>query len=698
MTSRRLGSRKALAELARSRGVAPGYVDSSGRERTVEPDSLVGVLRALGEDLNDPLGADECLRRNRSGERPGRPAPVLVAWDGRLPDDHGLEPAESSRLVLEDGSDATEALRHTPARGHRTGWSPLPFGFHLIEHGPEGGGGSTLVISSPSRSLPLAEASFGLFAPTYGLEDDRPGFCGDLGHLGRLGRIAAELGGAYVATLPLLADYSALERPSVRPSPYSPLTRLWWNEAYLDLRRLPELEGVLEGLRIPPLAGRFADVAGAAAFARPLLRLAAERLEAAAEGKRRASLREFVAERPDVERYAAYRAAAEMAGPDRSAWPTSWSAGRIEAGRDVSPASVATHVYAQWAMHCQLADLEKSCGAGGVRLLLDLPVGSQAGGYDPWAFPSSFAGGGALDPEEPSASVGAPPDRFFSGGQDWGFRPLHPEGERLAGYPVTRAALRNLLRYSGALRIDHVMSLQRLWWIPNGASPREGAYVQYRTEELLAIALLEAWRARASLVGEDLGTVDPELQETLARHGVAGMHVAVFDLDARPGEPLEARSGSVASVDTHDTATFAGWFDGTDVDDRLRLGMLDATGAAVERESRAAARDALVERLGASAAPDAKAVHAAVLEELGRTPAGLVLVNIEDLWGEHDPQNVPGTTEAHANFCRRLAVRLDELAPRDIMLAPLERLGSARRGGSAPTTGGTASKKGEVPR
>ncbi len=427
-------------------------------------------------------------------------------------------------------------------------------------------------------------------------------------------------------------------------------------------------------------------MAAAAASIRPLLGNGAERVLAGG-GPRLASFRQFQADRPDVLRYATYRAAAEAAGPDRSAWPDSWAAGDILAGRDVPHLAVLAHVYAQWATDEQLGTVAAATAEAGCRLMLDLPIGCRADGYDPWAFPESFAS---------DVTVGAPPDMFFSSGQDWGFLPLHPEGARRSGYPVVAGAFAHLLRHAGALRIDHVMGLQRLWWIPAGASPAEGAYVGYRSDELLALACLEAWRVDAALVGEDLGTVDPGLTEALGRHGIAGMHVAVFDLDSEPGEPLRPRAGSVALVDTHDTATFAGWFEGTDIDDRERLGLVTGDEAAAERASRHESHKLLVERLSASGAigrgetEDSAKVHAAVLEELGTSRAGIVIANLEDLWAEHDPQNVPGTTDEHENFSRRFPYSIEELADSPL-LEPLVRLDGARR---SRTEGGSGNGEG----
>jgi 4-alpha-glucanotransferase len=281
--------------------------------------------------------------------------------------------------------------------------------------------------------------------------------------------------------------------------------------------------------------------------------------------------------------------------------------------------------------------------------------------------------------------VGAPPDTFFRSGQDWGLPPLDPAGERGDGYVVVRSALRHSVRHAAALRIDHVMGIRRLWWIPAGLPASEGAYVCYQPEELLALAILEASRHGARLVGEDLGTVEPALRHMLRSHGIAGTDVALFDIENAPSQPLSPRRTTVAFIDTHDTPTFAGWYDGTEIDDRQRLGLLDRPAAASQRAARRRARSELVGRLRgdgrlrSTERPSAVAVVTALLEELGESSAEMVLVTLEDLWGEHDPQNIPGTTSEHANFSRPFAKRLEEIAADPLVRTAFARLEASRR-------------------
>ncbi len=673
-----------LERLAAARGVAVAYEDAFDTRRRVSPETLVAVLRALGEPIEHPSDAGECLARH--GREPESLPPVVVAWDGQLPAAFsrrltgGAGGASSAtatgarvhvralKLTLEDGSDASELLGDVIAGGAGAARRTVPYGVHRLVLEDT----SVLVISSPQRARPLEPHSWGVFAPTYALWDYQRAGSGDLSCLARLGAFAGSLGASYLATLPLLADYATADSPGAVASPYSPLSRMWWNEAYLDLARvegvdlssLPSSSQAADGLP------GHADIAAAATAVRVGLASLFTRAHPG-HGPLRAGYERFLRERPDVTRYGVYRAAARRAGIDRSSWPSRWRAGDIRIGDDVDPADVELHVCAQWLTDSQVEAAAATTRAAGCSLMLDLPVGCQPDGYDPWAFPSSFAGGSAGE----STSVGAPPDFFFSGGQDWGFRPLDPEGERRAGYPVVRSCLRHLLRHAGALRVDHVLGFQRLWWIPPGASAVDGTYVSYPTDELLALTCLEAWRHDASLIGEDLGTVDPAVRHLMSEHGVAGMSVAVFDLGASP-PLLTPPKGSCAFVDTHDTATFAGWLEGDDIATRLRLGLIDGGAARSERSGRATATRTLARRLGAMA--DCRALHAGVLEELGTSEAGVVIATLEDLWCERDPQNIPGTVGEHVNFARRLAHPLGAIETDTDVIEPLLRLDAAR--------------------
>jgi 4-alpha-glucanotransferase len=224
---------------------------------------------------------------------------------------------------------------------------------------------------------------------------------------------------------------------------------------------------------------------------------------------------------------------------------------------------------------------------------LDLPLGVHPHSYDIWRERGAFV----LD-----ASGGAPPDAVFTGGQDWGFPPLHPEAIRQQRYRYYIATLRHQLRHTDLLRIDHVMGLHRLYWIPNGLAPRDGVYVRYPSNELYAILSLESHRHRTPIVGENLGTVPTYVNSTMARHSLHRMYVAQYELVGSVRKTLRAvPRDAVASLNTHDIAPFAAFWEGLDIDDRLDLGLLNPVGARIERKNRRALKNVLesfLQRLG----------------------------------------------------------------------------------------------------
>ena len=260
--------------------------------------------------------------------------------------------------------------------------------------------------------------------------------------------------------------------------------------------------------------------------------------------------------------------------------------------------------------------------------------------YDLWRERRSFA---------PGISAGAPPDVFFTKGQDWGFPPLHPENIRADGYRYLRDYLRHHMQYAGLLRIDHLMGLHRLYWVPQHLGPREGVYVRYPAEELYAIYSLESNRHRTVLVGEDLGTVPDYVRPAMAKHSVHRLYVAQYEAQPEPERAAAAAGslGAIASLNTHDMPTFTAFWTGADLKDRQEMGLLDEAGVRKESERRAAIRAGMIHRLRDAGwlgrDEDVQAVLRACLQLLANSDAEVVLANLEDLWGATEPQNRPGT-------------------------------------------------------
>jgi len=310
-------------------------------------------------------------------------------------------------------------------------------------------------------------------------------------------------------------------------------------------------------------------------------------------------------------------------------------------------------------------------------LHLDLPLGVHPDGYDVWRHRKLFAA--------PGTRGGAPPDSFFTKGQDWGFPPLHPERIREQGYRHPIQVLRTVLAHADVLRIDHVMGLHRMFWVPQGLEAKGGAYVRYRSDELFAIACLEADRANAVIVGEDLGTVSPLVRGQMRRHGL--LRSCVLQIDAGPDAArpiLVPPRDALASTNTHDLPTFAAWWRGLDVEQRLRLGWLDEEQAERERAGRAKTRAAIVRalrdegRLTGDQTHDERAIFRAATAHLAATDTRFVTVNLEDCWAELRPQNTPGTIDGQ-NWRRRARVPFERFRALPTVLGTLLAVDEARK-------------------
>lgn len=677
----------ALRDLAALYGVQTSYEDATGRRIETSPDSLLAVLPALGAPIDRLADVPDALRE-RSQSLWRRPVePVASAWNGtaaaidiRLPGTQATA-SPACTLQLEGGEERrwSVRLKDLPAGEAATveGVSyvtkrlaipgPLPTGYHRLTLDLPGGPAETLVISAPTRAWSPRgrgwERAWGVFLPLYSLHSQRSPGAGDFGDLEALTDWAQSLGAGVIGTLPLMPAF--LDEP-YEISPYSPVSRLFWNEFYLDLDRVPEvaasgearamLESAdftaeLDHLRSSPLV----EYRRVAALKRRVLERAV-RAFSSAPSNRRSAFDRFIGEHPYVEDYATFRATGEQLRRPWSEWPAPSRDGTIRKG-DYQQAAKNYHLYAQWLADEQLDAVSMKARAGGLGLYLDLPLGVNAAGYDVWREREAFATG---------VTGGAPPDPSFPKGQNWGFVPLHPQGIRETGYRYVRAFLQHQLRFAGVLRIDHMPSFHRVYWISPGHEPSAGAYVSYPAEELYAVFSLESHRHRALLVGEDLGTVPPEVPAAMARHNVHRMSVGQYELKPDPAAALpEPPAASLACVNTHDMPPFASFWEGKDIGERHELNLIDGETAVKEERGREELHEALFSflrsqgPLGENA--DAASVLRALLAHLRDGPARVLLVNLEDLWSETRPQNVPSTTgESSPNWRRKARYSLEE--------------------------------------
>ncbi len=562
----------ALHARARELGVQTSYHDVDGALHHADDVVLQRVVATLEADRAAVSG----LGRRVPPIHLAAGGPLVVAADVR------------QAVVQVDGSSPQDlAVRHGDDHDSIDIPLDIPLGCHDVRietaHGVEE---TVLVVAPPlmPRAADLAGGS-ALFAPAYALwseADPLP----SLSHLHDLARRARSAGVDVVATLPLYATF--LDSP-FDPSPYSPISRLHLNEVYLDDAGLPAAP-------LPNIgAGGLVDWAQLGARRRRQLLEAVDTLDATTARQ----LTAFVTAHPDVGAYARFRAQRDAAGDER-----------VER----------SHVFAQFLADRQLRAIRDDPSAAS--LALDLPIGSHPDGYERWADPTMFADG---------VSVGAPPDSFFSDGQSWGFPPPLPAAMHASGQRTWRQLVARAGQWARMLRIDHAMAVHRLWWVPDGCSPRDGVYVQYPRHEILAVIAATAAANDLTIVGEDLGTVPPEVSRAFAEWDMLGMYEEQFHLDDDPLPHIPARS--VAGIRTHDMEPLAALLATTDTSAyRRRLG--DAHGATVDDRWQDVVEHMLI-RLAAS-------------------DAYLVVADLDDLVGETSPHNLPGRV-VEGLWSRRLA-------------------------------------------
>jgi 1,4-alpha-glucan branching enzyme len=642
--------RRALRVLARLYGAETRHLDGLEREIRPSAEALAAVLAALGAPLTGVVDAPRALRERNAELASRLVEPVSVvgtnADDGRIRRGPGLPVGErvALRVSTEDG-ETHEGAADVGPRGIAVPFR-LPEGYHRAEIFWSGRRASNSLLVAPERvhgapaeveeegaALPR---EWGVFLPLHALRSARDRGVGDLTDLERLLDWVEERGGGAVGTLPLLAGF--MSEPH-EPSPYSPVSRLFWNELYLDPERVPEWETVPEARELAASPGfrarverlrraELVDYREAYALQCEILdRLAAGWHEGG--GGRSEELRRWLKSHPDAPGYASFRAVMEARGVTWERWPRDWrhdgippSAFEMKAYR--------RHLYAQLRMEQQLEDVvARDRDRAGV--YLDLPLGAHSSGYDTWANPGLFA---------PGAGMGAPPDEFHREGQAWGLVPMRPEAARSGGHRHFRSVLRRMLPHAKYLRIDHVMALHRLYWVPDAMDAADGVYVRQPHDELYAVLCIESRRHAAVIVGEDLGTVPMEVRSEMDRRGVRRMHVVPFELDPEAPEGMNpVPPGAVASLNTHDMPTFIGAWS----DPKLREGLRRAAEGSGEGVTRPRVFGFSDRGEGPEGEhPEALHVMGALLQELGRSPAGLVVVNLEDLWLEERPQNVPG--------------------------------------------------------
>lgn len=738
-----------LTRLAALHGVATSYSPSPGRTVAASTAAVVAALAALDVDASSPAATRAALTARTRELRERLLPPTVVSWsdDGPAQALAALPAGTRLAVVTEQGETRRTA-------------DGLPPGVHrLTATAPDGRTGEAHLIVAPPRLPTPPERSYGLLVQLYSLLSRRSWGMGDLGDLAELsGWAGRALGAGFVQVNPL---HAAVPGTPTDPSPYRPSSRRFPDPVHLRVEDVPEFPyatGQADRERLCALreqAGRLrADVLGKGALIDrdavwDLKRQALEVLHRVPLGPGRAAAYDAFRAREGraLQDHATWCALAEVHGPDWSRWPEGLrdprSAATARARAELAD-RVDFHTRLAWLTDEQLTAAQRTAREAGmpIGIVHDLAVGVHPGGADAWAQQDHFAAG---------MSIGAPPDAFNARGQDWGLPPWRPDRLAGSGYAPFRRLLRALFRSAGALRIDHVMGLFRLWWVPQGRPPTEGTYVRYDAEAMLATLVLEASRAGAVVIGEDLGTVEPGVRETLDRRGVLGTSVLWFerdwDGDGRPLPPERWRADCLATATTHDLPPTAARLTGEHVALRHRLGLLTRS---LEEERAEAAADAeewlaLLGELGllqeaghllqeaghdeagqdghqaggqaghhaadrggdrgddrggagkeAGAEARIEAGIRAVHRFLLRTPARMVGLWLPDAVGDRRPQNLPGTWYEYPNW--RLPVADAEGRPvtlEDLAAAPrLHALTDVLRAGTTGTAAGTGADGG----
>jgi 4-alpha-glucanotransferase len=577
------------------------YVDAYRRRQAIAPDIRQAVLVAMG------LGPDA---------EPADDGRVVLSRPGeRLP--------EAGEVVLEDGT-GLGRVESLPA--------DAPFGYHRVT-GDDGN--DSLLIAGPGQChLPSGLRAWGWAVQLATTRSRRSWGIGDLGDLRELASWSRRAGADFMTVSPMGAPNPTADP---EPSPYFASTRRFGSPLLLRAEELPgatELDELAEAGRALN-GGRLVDRRRAMA-----LKMRALERTWAHGGFERAAFEAWrTTQGRSLERWALFCVLAERHGPGWQSWPSALQDPDGPAAKQVAteaPHRIAFHAWVQWCFDLQLA-----AASTDLRRVADMPVGIDPGGFDAWDWQEQLALG---------ASLGAPPDRFNPAGQDWSLPPFVPHRLRQAGYRPFIETVRAQLRHAGGLRIDHVLGLFRLWWIPRGLDG--GAYVRQPTDELLEIVALESHRAGAIVIGEDLGTVPAGVRRELRRRRMLSTRLALFERNPPDRYPRL----SLAGVTTHDLPTIAGTVTGADLDDQA------ASGVVPDADELATVRTRLLAAAGVSEDAGVDEVVLGLHAALAASPSALVVASLEDALRVERRPNLPGTVSGHRpNWSIPLPVPVEDL-------------------------------------
>jgi len=688
-----------LHQLAELHGINTSYFDMEGNIVTASTEALLAVLNVLGKSISSEKDLLSAIRAKilESWKRPVEP--VLVLWDNQQPDFEIRLPASPESLTLngwvelENGDHrefrwslqeqtAIDLVNIEGANYFRVRLSlpeKLPYGYHILYLEVIHQLYKTLIISSPVTAYhpDVKEKIWGVFLPLYALRLNTNWGSGSYADLNTLYRWMANLGGRIIGTLPLLPLF--LDK-DFGPSPYMPASRLFWNELYADIHNFPEMQScsqIQSAVNSDTLLAEIkrlgnsteVDYISLMNLKRNIFMQLLDCLKSSNHPRYR-EFRDSVNNNPELNQYACFRAVGERHGICWDNWDSRLKAGIIKTG-DYDNEIREYYLYSQWISRQQIENLSNEIRNERAYLYLDLPVGVHPYSYDIWRYRDVFVRG---------VCGGAPPDPVFTSGQNWGFPPLHPENIRDNHYEYFIKSIRHQLSCANMLRIDHIMNFHRFFWIPEGMENRQGVYVRYNPEEFYAILTLESWKNRAIIIGEDLGMVPPEVRPKMEKHGIFRMFVGQYQLISE-NQLGVVPAKSIASLNTHDMFPFASFWQEEDIIHRQKIKLIDSARAEKELYQRRQIKRILSEMLIRDKTgwhpDDIDCIYQAILGFLGRSPAYGVIVNLEDLWSETRPQNIPGTQNEN-NWTRKARYSFAEFSIHPKVLETLKMLNQER--------------------
>lgn len=634
---------EALAELATLAGLVSFYSDATGKGHNTSVATQTALLMAMGLIATVQDAPAELKRLKAEAAARRLPNWIVVEADRPL----GLTPSGTGgnwRIELEDGREWTGQV------GRSIETPTVPMGLHDLWLD----GQCTTILSAPSR-LPDPLRSWGVTLPLYGLRTETQGGLGNYRDLAKAVEGLGRQGAGFVGINPVHAGFPG---DPLAFSPYAPSSRRRFATAHIATTHWDPHDGPLvDYATILPRQVQALSAAFAAAADDPAFHAYRD-----AQGQ-------------DLQRFALHQALSDAFGPYWPDWPPDYQdpdSTAVEAFAAENPQPIAFHAWLQWQAEVQLSDVRRAAADAAMPfgLYLDLAVGTHPCGAETWGTPDLFAGG---------VSLGAPPDTFAADGQMWNLAPLNPIALTQAGFRPLAEILRAQLRFSSLLRIDHILGFERAFWVPQQTGV-PGAYVIMPKAALLAVARIEAARAGATIVGEDLGNIPEGLQEDLASSGILGCRVVMFEQNHDPAapwfRPADAYSKqALTCFATHDLPTWRGWRSGRDIDWRLDLGSITADHAAQAQAERARQVAALEGRTGALG-NSALGLH----RFLAGTASCLVAVQIEDVFGLEEQPNLPGTVFDHPNWRRRLPVAAQDFSTDDCIAQTAAIMAKAGRG------------------